>query len=130
MFNFQTVYKGSKSIAFKKNKHLKKSISSTIADVLQWTAETPNLYTLSIQLLDKKGKTLEAINRKVGFRNIKIEGGQVLINGQSILIKGVNRHEHDHIKGHVVSRESMLEDIKIFKANNINCRYNSEGKIL
>ncbi len=122
-----SVYKTSKSISFDKSSQLKKSFSSTIADVLQWTAETPDLYTLSIQLLDKKGNTLEAINRKIGFRNIKIEGGQVLINGQPILIKGVNRHEHDHINGHVISRESMLEDIKIFKANNINavrtCHY-------
>ncbi|MCA0932506.1 DUF4981 domain-containing protein [Lutimonas saemankumensis] len=123
----KSVFKSSKPIVFDKNKQLKESLSGSIANVLHWTAETPNLYSLSIELSDHKGNTLEAISRKVGFRNIKIEGGQVLINGQPILIKGVNRHEHDHITGHVISRESMLEDIRIFKAHNINavrtCHY-------
>jgi len=123
----KTVLSSSKPIEFDKNKELQASFEGSIANVLHWTAETPNLYALSIELTDHKGKTLEAISRKVGFRNIKIEGAQVLINGQPILIKGVNRHEHDHITGHVISRESMLEDIKIFKAHNINavrtCHY-------
>lgn len=116
--NSVPVFSKTKSIDFKEN--TKEIISTEIKDVLHWSAEIPNLYSLSIELLNKNGKTLQVINRKVGFRNIKIEGGQVLINGKPILFKGVNRHEHNYKKGHVVSRESMLEDIKIFKENNIN----------
>ena len=58
---------------------------------------------------------------------MKIEKGQLLINGQPILIKGVNRHEHNMKTGHVVSKADMLQDIKIMKENNINavrtCHY-------
>lgn len=123
----KSVYSDSKSIDFLANKSASLNFNKSIPNVLHWTAETPNLYRLSIELTDKKGNTLEAINKKVGFRNIKISGGQVLVNGKAILLKGVNRHEHDYIKGHVISRESMLEDIQIFKAHNINavrtCHY-------
>ncbi|UCE94891.1 MAG: beta-galactosidase, partial [Flavobacteriaceae bacterium] len=92
----QSVFKSSRAIAFEKNKDLAETFSGSIANVFHWTAETPNLYTLNLELTDHKGKTLEAVSRKIGFRNIKIEDGQVLINGQPILIKGVNRHEHDY----------------------------------
>ena len=85
-----------------------------------WSAEIPNLYELQIELKDKKGRTIDAIQKNVGFRNIKIENSQLLINGQPILIKGVNRHEHHMKTGHVVSKEDMLEDILIMKSNNIN----------
>ena len=122
-----SVFEGSQPIVFDKNEQSNNTFSANISNALHWTAETPNLYDLTIELTDHKGRTLEAISRKIGFRNIKIEGAQVLINGQPILLKGVNRHEHDHITGHVISRESMLEDIKIFKAHNINavrtCHY-------
>ena len=60
------------------------------------------------------------IQKNVGFRNVKIENSQLLINGQPILIKGVNRHEHNMKTGHVLSKEDMLEDILIMKSNNIN----------
>ena len=121
------LYSAIKPVVFNKNKQLKTSFKATLPDVLHWTAETPNLYNLSIEFLDKKGKTTEAIVRKIGFRNIQIKDGQVLVNGQPILIKGANRHEHDYKMGHVMSRENMLQDIKIFKQNNINavrtCHY-------
>jgi beta-galactosidase len=63
----------------------------------------------------------------VGFRNVEIKNAQLLVNGQPIIIKGVNRHEHDFKTGHIISKKSMLEDIKIMKSNNINavrtCHY-------
>lgn len=116
-----TLYKESKIHVFNRFTVANRiRFKKTIENALHWTAETPNLYTLFIELKDKKGNTLEAISRKVGFRTVKIFDGQLLVNGQPILIKGVNRHEHDYLKGHVISRESMLEDIKIFKQFNIN----------
>lgn len=91
-----------------------------------WSAETPNLYELTIEL--KYGKNpLETISSRVGFREVKIENSQLLVNGIPVLLKGVNRHEHDPITGHVISRESMLKDIELMKKFNINavrtCHY-------
>ena len=51
---------------------------------------------------------------------MKIKNAQLLVNGQPVMIKGVNRHEHDYVNGHVVSKQNMLDDIRIMKANNIN----------
>ena len=84
-----------------------------------WTAETPNLYTLSLTLADANG-TIESIRQRVGFRHIEIKGGQVLLNGQPILIKGANRHEMDPDGGYVITRERMLDDIRVMKKLNIN----------
>jgi len=86
----------------------------------KWSAESPNLYTLSIQLLNSNGKTIEAVSQRVGFREIKIAGGQLLVNGKAITIKGVNRHEFDPETGRVMNRESMIKDITLMKQHNIN----------
>lgn len=93
-----------------------------------WSAETPNTYQLSLQLRRKqKGEILQATSATVGFRKVELKNGQLLVNGKAILVKGVNRHEHDQFTGHVVSYESMVEDIKLMKQNNINavrtCHY-------
>jgi beta-galactosidase len=85
-----------------------------------WSAETPNLYTLQLSLKDEHHTTIEATAIRVGFRKVEITGGQLLVNGKAIYLKGVNRHEHDEVTGHVVSRESMLQDIRLMKEHNIN----------
>ncbi|HAG16144.1 MAG TPA: beta-galactosidase [Bacteroidales bacterium] len=85
-----------------------------------WSAEQPNLYRLILNLMDKNGKTLESTAIDVGFREVKIAGGQLLVNGKAVLLKGVNRHEHDPKTAHVISRESMLEDVRLMKQFNIN----------
>jgi len=95
-------------------------------EVKPWSAETPNLYNLMITL--KKGNNvLEVVRQKVGFRHIEIKGGQLLVNGQPILIKGADRHELDPDGGYVVSIERMKQDIRIMKQLNINavrtCHY-------
>ena len=97
-----------------------------LATVKPWSAEAPNLYTLYIML--KKGNdVLEVVRQRVGFRHIEIKGGQLLVNGQPILIKGADRHELDPDSGYVVSVERMIQDIKIMKQLNINavrtCHY-------
>lgn len=86
----------------------------------KWTAETPNLYTVYTSLLDENGGVVEVIPIKTGFREIEIKNKTFLVNGQPVYIKGVNRHEMDQIEGQFVTRESMEEDIKIMKENNIN----------
>ena len=94
-------------------------------DVQPWTAEKPNLYGLDLSLAtidhkSKKHNIIEEITIPIGFRNIRIEDGQLKVNGVPVTIRGVNRHEHDPKTGHVVSRERMEQDILLMKANNIN----------
>lgn len=84
-----------------------------------WTAETPNLYTLTIALVDGE-KEVQVESCRVGFRTVEIEDGLVKVNGKKITVCGVNRHEHDPDNGKVVSHESMRLDIEILKRNNFN----------
>ena len=98
---------------------LKVNLSEEILEPFLWSAEQPNLYYLSTTLI-QNGKETQSIGQQIGFRRIELDGGQVLVNNQPILFKGVNRHEHDEFTGHVVSKESMLKDIEIMKQNNIN----------
>ena len=98
----------------------------TLGQVKAWTAETPHLYTL-IMTLKQGDKVLEVIRQRIGFRHVEIKGGQLLVNGQPILIKGADRHELDPDGGYIVSVERMIQDIKIMKYLNINavrtCHY-------
>jgi len=92
----------------------------SIKDPKKWTAETPNLYSLVLSLLDDSGKTIEVVSCKVGFRKVEIKGGQLLVNGVPILVKGVNSHDHDPVTGRYVTEELMIKDIQLMKKFNIN----------
>ena len=98
-----------------------------IPEVKKWTAETPDLYILTLNLLDQNGICIESLSNHIGFRTSEIKNGLLLINGVAVKLKGVNRHEFDPIKGHVISREMMLLDVQLMKQNNINavrtCHY-------
>ena len=96
------------------------NFSAELDDVAKWTAETPNLYTLLIEHRDRDGVLVEVIPHKIGFRTIDITGGQLRVNGVPITVRGINRHEHDPVTGHVVSLESMRQDIELMKQFNIN----------
>ena len=85
----------------------------------KWSAEQPALYTLVATLADR-GRVTEAIAVRVGFRKVELKGAQVLVNGQPVLFKGVNRHEMDPDGGYVVSRERMLQDVRLLKEHNFN----------
>ena len=97
----------------------KGEVAITIPDVKRWTAETPYLYTAIISLWDGD-KLVESIPQRIGIRKVEIKGGQLLVNGQPILIKGADRHEIDPDSGYVVSVKRMIQDIKIMKQLNIN----------
>lgn len=86
--------------------------------VRPWTAETPNLYQLTITA-EVNGET-QVIQRNVGFRNLQMKNGQFLVNGQPVIIRGVNRHEHDPRTGKALTLESMERDIQLMKQLNIN----------
>ena len=94
--------------------------STTIQDVSPWTAETPNLYTLLLELFDETGELLQSSTARIGFRTVDIVDGQLRVNGNPITIRGVNRHEHDPVTARIVSYESMVEDIRLMKLHNIN----------
>jgi beta-galactosidase len=96
------------------------SFYGDISKVRCWSAEDPYLYTLTLLLTNKRNKLVQATGCQVGFRSVEINNGQLLVNGKAILFKGVNRHEHDPVTGHVISVESMKKDIRLMKQFNIN----------
>ncbi|HSH94621.1 MAG TPA: glycoside hydrolase family 2 TIM barrel-domain containing protein, partial [Roseimicrobium sp.] len=95
-------------------------LSLTVDDARPWTAESPNLYTALITYTDGRGKVLEVISQRVGFRTIEIKDAALLINGVRVMFKGVNRHEVHPDLGRSVSMESMLEDVLLMKRSNMN----------
>lgn len=95
------------------------TIRTVIPGVSPWTAETPYLYTLEVKSY-VSGQLSEVTRLDIGFRNIQIEGNLLKVNGKAILIKGANRHDMDPNTGCIVSRERMLEDVKMAKQFNIN----------
>ncbi|KQW99627.1 glycoside hydrolase family 2 TIM barrel-domain containing protein [Flavobacterium sp. Root420] len=98
----------------------KQTFDFAVNNPKKWSAEIPNLYQVDFILKDKKGNIVEVIHQNIGFRKVEIKGGQLLVNGKAIYIKGVNRHETDPVTGQTVSRERMEEDIKLMKEFNIN----------
>ncbi|MBC3539142.1 glycoside hydrolase family 2 TIM barrel-domain containing protein [Rufibacter sediminis] len=109
-----------KSISTKGTGKLQLKFNGTINNVLTWNAEHPNLYDAVITLKDANGKPIGVTGSKVGFRKVELKNSQMLVNGVPILIKGVNRHEHDDVHGRAVTRESMVKDIELMKLYNIN----------
>ena len=84
-----------------------------------WSAELPELYRLVIEL-DRLDGAPEFHAFDFGFRTSEVRGGQLLVNGQPILIRGVNRHEHDPDQGRTMPYARMVQDIELMKRSNIN----------
>ncbi len=99
--------------------------SIKLADPLLWSAEKPNLYTAIINLLDENGKVLDIRSTRVGFRRIEWKNGIFTVNGKAVKLLGANRHEADPDRGRAITRERMIEDIKLFKQFNLNTVRNS-----
>lgn len=95
-------------------------VSIPVAAAKKWTAETPYLYKALLTLKDSSGAVIEVIPQNVGFRKVEIKNGKVHVNGQPVLIKGTNRHEHSHETAKVVDRALMIKDIELMKRFNIN----------
>lgn len=98
----------------------KLAFSLPVTTPLLWSAEAPELYQAIIKIKDAGNRLLEVTRQQVGFRKMEIQHGLLLVNGQPVLIKGVNRHETDPLTGHVISREAMIRDIQLMKQYNIN----------
>lgn len=92
-----------------------------------WSAETPVLYDLLLEVMDENGAVMEVIPQRVGFRRFEMKDHVMTLNGKRIVFKGVNRHEFSSISGRHVSREELVKDLVTMKQNNINairtCHY-------
>ena len=122
-----TVFTATRKMSIAAGKEHELEIDQPVTAPKKWSAETPYLYKLLLTLKDSKGTVLETIPWRVGFRQSEIKGNQILFNGKKLIIKGVNRHEFDPDLGQVMTRESMITDIRLMKQNNVNavrtCHY-------
>ena len=94
-------------------------IESTVPKVRPWSAESPSLYRLVIEMKSADG-TSESRAAWIGFKRVETREGNLLINGQAVLFHGVNRHEHDAVTGKAISREAMEHDVRLLKQFNFN----------
>ena len=114
-------------IAVEGNKEQVINLERKVDHPLLWTAETPNLYTAVFVLKDEKGRVVETVSSKFGFRKVEVRNSRLFVNGQPVLLKGVNRHEVHPAYGKAVPLATMIRDIQLMKQYNINtvrtCHY-------
>ncbi len=102
------------------NKRNRAKLQAELKNVKSWNAETPNLYTLVIELLEPTGTIAQTTALRIGFGRTEIIGANLLVNGQRVMLRGVNRHESDHLRGRALWYERMLEDAVLMKQHNFN----------
>ena len=95
-------------------------LSLPVVEPRKWSHEDPALYTLVISLVSPDGREVEHAACSLGFRRVEVRDRSLLINGERVLIKGVNRHEHDERMGKTLELEDMIRDIEIMKRHNFN----------
>jgi beta-galactosidase len=95
-------------------------LETTLPKVAAWSAETPALYTLRIELVNPAGQVIEISQQKIGFRSVVVKGRDLLVNGKRVFIYGVNRHDFNRHTGRVLSREDMRQDLLEMKRWNFN----------
>ena len=100
--------------------HGKVLLETRIPKVNPWSAEIPNLYTLSIELIDPQGTVIEVSQQRIGFRSIVIKGQDFLVNGQPIIFYGINRHDFNRFTGRALTYDDMRQDLLELKRWNFN----------
>ncbi|TFF90506.1 MAG: DUF4981 domain-containing protein [Promethearchaeota archaeon] len=96
-------------------------MKSKVKNPKLWSAEVPNLYSVFLLLYNPKHQLIEVEKNSFGFRSVELNSkGELLINGKAVLLKGVNRHEHDPDNGRAISPKLIEKDIMLMKQNNIN----------
>ncbi|WP_172729006.1 beta-galactosidase [Kluyvera cryocrescens] len=100
--------------------HDRITLRQNVKEPALWSAETPNLYRAVVKLHTADGVLIEAEACDVGFRQVRIENGLLLLNGKPLLIRGTNRHEHHPVNGQVMDEATMVQDIVLMKQNNFN----------
>ncbi|WP_309398143.1 glycoside hydrolase family 2 TIM barrel-domain containing protein [Cerasicoccus maritimus] len=117
----ELIYEDSEEIDYRfRMSNYAANIYALIPDCAAWSAEQPQLYTLTVSLYNDEGDLLEAKSTKIGFKKVVVEGRELLINGKAVMIRGVNRHEFNMRTGRTLTREDMIEDILILKQHNFN----------
>ncbi|MFB9279784.1 glycoside hydrolase family 2 TIM barrel-domain containing protein [Cohnella cellulosilytica] len=96
------------------------TLNEVLANPKPWTAETPYLYTLLLTVSSPDGRMAEVKRVFVGFRSVRVADGKLFVNGQPIIVKGVNRNEFDPWRGFATTVESMKRDVELMKRHNIN----------
>jgi len=96
------------------------AMSTIVKNPQKWTAETPYLYRLVLTLRDPQGKAIDFESCRVGFRQVEVRDGIILLNGERLVIRGVNRHEHHPERGRALTEEDMRAEIILMKQFNFN----------
>lgn len=89
-------------------------VSIPVRDAVLWNAEQPYQYVLKITTKD------ELIEQKVGIRDISVKNATIFINGKQVKFKGVNRHDSHPVTGATVTREDVIQDMRLMKEYNVN----------
>ena len=98
----------------------KAELHGHLARIKLWSAEAPNLYRLVVWLIDPDGNTIDVQTCKVGFKRVEMRDRQLWVNGQTVTLYGVNRHEHEDTRAKAIRLEAMIADVKLMKQFNIN----------
>jgi beta-galactosidase len=96
------------------------TIEATVPRVRPWSTEVPDLYRLLVTLVDDQGHLRGTVTERIGFRRVEVRGAELLVNGRPVLVRGVNRHDHDPRTGKAVSREAMRADLLAMKRHNLD----------
>ncbi|MEJ5350017.1 MAG: glycoside hydrolase family 2 TIM barrel-domain containing protein [Melioribacteraceae bacterium] len=122
-----TLYDSSNKKVFSNNSdyiEVKEKLQTTLTQKVtspeKWSDEHPYLYKLILELIDSNQKVIEALCQRVGFRELEVKNGVAMMNGMPIYFRGTNRHEHNPVGGKTLTKELMLEDIKLLKQFNFN----------
>lgn len=102
-------------------------IQMRVENIQQWTPETPTLYKAIMTLISPENEEVDFESCRIGFKKMEIVDGVILLNGKRLIVKGINRHEHEAYGGRTVTVGHMVEEIKLMKRLNINsvrtCHY-------
>ncbi len=115
----QTVLAGQTALQLAPDQEQIARFQDTLPNPLRWTGETPNLYTLLVEVQPDQGPA-QILRQRVGFRTVEITDGLLKVNGKAVTLRGVNRHEHSPESGRYVPEELMLQDIRLMKEMNVN----------
>ena len=94
--------------------------SIRVPGISPWSAESPTLYDVEYELIDPTGQVIEVTTQKIGFRRVEVKGKDLLVNGQPIIIYGINRHDFNRQTGRVLTRDLMRQDLLELKRWNFN----------
>jgi beta-galactosidase len=112
--DFRVVADGEVRLLDESGRTVASGAEGTVRSARPWSAEEPTLYTLEVS---DGGETVSC---DVGFRTVEVRDRQLLVNGEPVMIAGVNRHEDDEVRGRAITRASMEADIRLMKRHNVN----------